>query len=508
MTVDTRAPRSEVCIGVTVQRPQASGWATSSPRATARSRSTSRASRRLRDAASRVLRTDDGKPREVARVPAERPARIATIWDGRVDGKPLAPGTYLVQAQVRDTAGNVGVTPAELEPGADPGPPGPDRARPHRAAAGAAGDRGRADGVLRRLARRAVPLARAPGRADSACVKRGSATDAERSSSARPRARRASTCSSCAPGAGTRRCRSWSRPSERVERARRRADDHLARHRQGRRLARSTACRTRSPTAARCAGRAMFVGDERAAGRASRTTSRRCSCSSTAADPLRPHERHRSRPHAQPARDRPRGRAVRRLAERWVTRSLGAAAAQVRDRRRQARAVRRRDSLRRGVRLRVRESEDAGTLLARDAADGGRPVRRAVRQAADAAGAPVDARQFEGDPAYGLMEGALDLPGFTQLEESASLGTRQGCWPRSAQPLTPGGGGRRPRRRARTPRELRPALSAVQLGKGIVIRVGLPEWPQRLDDPERRAGDPQHRRHPARRAAADPVRRR
>jgi hypothetical protein len=25
--------------------------------------------------------------------------------------------------------------------------------------------------------------------------------------------------------------------------------------------------------------------------------------------------------------------------------------------------------------------------------------------------------------------------------------------------------------------------SAVQLGKGTVIRVGLPEWPQRLDDP-------------------------
>ena len=33
-------------------------------------------------------------------------------------------------------------------------------------------------------------------------------------------------------------------------------------------------------------------------------------------------------------------------------------------------------------------------------------------------------------------------------------------------------------------RELRPALSATRLGKGTVIRVGLPEWPQRLDVPE------------------------
>jgi len=31
---------------------------------------------------------------------------------------------------------------------------------------------------------------------------------------------------------------------------------------------------------------------------------------------------------------------------------------------------------------------------------------------------------------------------------------------------------------------VRPALTAVGLGKGVVIRVGLPEWPQRLDVPE------------------------
>ena len=32
--------------------------------------------------------------------------------------------------------------------------------------------------------------------------------------------------------------------------------------------------------------------------------------------------------------------------------------------------------------------------------------------------------------------------------------------------------------------EERHALTAIELGKGLVIRVGLPEWTQRLEDPE------------------------
>ena len=81
------------------------------------------------------------------------------------------------------------------------------------------------------------------------------------------------------------------------------------------------------------------------------------------------------------------------------------------------------------------------------------------------------------------MEGALDLTGFTQLEESAPV-TGKG-----AKLLTGGRPAADPEEEAaatasgKDPRELRPALTAVQLGKGIVIRVGLPEWPQRLDDP-------------------------
>ena len=101
---------------------------------------------------------------------------------------------------------------------------------------------------------------------------------------------------------------------------------------------------------------------------------------------------------------------------RWVTRSL-------------ARRLRRyvteggnlavigADSLRRGVRLRVRESEDAGQLLRGTqpaAADpfGGRPARMRTTPA------PVSLSQYEGED-DALMTGALTLPGFTRLEELA-----------------------------------------------------------------------------------------
>jgi hypothetical protein len=137
------------------------------------------------------------------------------------------------------------------------------------------------------------------------------------------------------------------------------------------------------------------------------------------------------------------------------------------------------DSLRRGVRLRVRESEDAGTLLRATqpaAADpfGARPAR--VRTTPE----PVTLSQFEGDD-DALMTGALELPGFTRLEETASIGGGT-LLTAVGQPLSP-----EEETAAATsgdqPRELRPALTSVRLGKGTVIRVGLPEWTRRLDDP-------------------------
>ena len=175
-----------------------------------RARSTSAASRASRRR-FRVLRTDEGKPREVTKLELHGRAHRAGVGRRCVDGKPLDPGTYIVQAEVRDTAGNVGVTPAEFEVGAIPGRPGLTvrglAAQPPLRPV-TAGQR-----VEFRVDARgaAVPLARAPGgRLGGAQARHGDRPAC--SPSARPRARRASTCSSCAPAAGTRRCRSWSRP--------------------------------------------------------------------------------------------------------------------------------------------------------------------------------------------------------------------------------------------------------------------------------------------------------
>ena len=61
----------------------------------------------------RVFRTDQGKPKQVHRF--QRSGRRVR-WDGRVDGKPLDPGVYLVQAQVNDRAGNGGCRPSSSSP--------------------------------------------------------------------------------------------------------------------------------------------------------------------------------------------------------------------------------------------------------------------------------------------------------------------------------------------------------------------------------------------------------
>jgi hypothetical protein len=137
------------------------------------------------------------------------------------------------------------------------------------------------------------------------------------------------------------------------------------------------------------------------------------------------------------------------------------------------------DSLRRGVRLRVREDDDAGTLSRAPAPAPVDPVGARVAKERRTS-APVEVAQYEGQEDYGLMEGALSLPGFTRLEESTSLG--------GGKPLALVGEGLSPEEEAASQTggqapELKPALSAVQLGKGTVIRVGLPEWSQNLGEP-------------------------
>jgi FlgD Ig-like domain len=71
-----------------------------------------------------IFRMDDGDPRSVAEL--EIPAgRRSVEWDGRIGGKPAPPGTYLVRVTTRDRAGNPGSTPAEMPP-----QPGESRGRP------------------------------------------------------------------------------------------------------------------------------------------------------------------------------------------------------------------------------------------------------------------------------------------------------------------------------------------------------------------------------------------
>jgi flagellar hook assembly protein FlgD len=68
-----------------------------------------------RPKSARVVRMDGGEPRVVAELPSVSDTRTLT-WDGRVDGRPAPPGTYLVQVTARDRAGNLGRAPAEVPP--------------------------------------------------------------------------------------------------------------------------------------------------------------------------------------------------------------------------------------------------------------------------------------------------------------------------------------------------------------------------------------------------------
>jgi hypothetical protein len=72
----------------------------------------------------RVLRTDDGRPQEVSSFELPPNTREGE-WDGRAGDSPAPPGTYQVVAAVRDVAGNVGLSaPPHARNGAIRGQPG------------------------------------------------------------------------------------------------------------------------------------------------------------------------------------------------------------------------------------------------------------------------------------------------------------------------------------------------------------------------------------------------
>ncbi|MEA2310176.1 MAG: hypothetical protein QOE28_144 [Solirubrobacteraceae bacterium] len=167
--------------------------------------------------------------------------------------------------------------------------------------------------------------------------------------------------------------------------------------------------------------------------------------------------------------------------ERWVTRPL-------------ARRLRRyvldgghvatfgADTLRRGVTLRADAAGTAGDLL--------RPTQPSPRDPFGAtlapvrtAKTPVTIEQLEGTAAYGLLTGSPDgaLGGWSTLEESAAPPSGTKLLAALGVPATPADPNAPPD--APQP-EQRYALTASQTGKGLVIRVGLPQWTQRLADPE------------------------
>ena len=137
------------------------------------------------------------------------------------------------------------------------------------------------------------------------------------------------------------------------------------------------------------------------------------------------------------------------------------------------------DSMRRGVRLRVLDSEDAGTLL-----------RATQPTATDPFGARFGKPRTLSEPTTLVQyDGDSDLRPDGGRPQPSGVPAARGVGSRVPNPLVAVGQPLSPEEEAestttgKAPRELRPALTAVKLGKGTVIRVGLPEWPQRLSDP-------------------------
>jgi hypothetical protein len=473
MNVDTRAPVSKVCIGVrcSVNKPGEFGNIISQGdrRIPIYINGVSRAYRTHFN----ILRTDDGQPRRVHRLGLRRGGH-RLIWDGLVNGKPLDPGTYIVQSEVRDSAGNIGLTPTEVEVGA--------------VAAGRPG-----------LTVRGI-TAQPPLRPVTAGGRTEFFVDS-RSAPYRWRVRRVGSTRVYKRGSATAPNLVFRAPEDV-------SGLFLLELRSGRwhtsvpflvQAAKRSSILVVVPTITwlgtdkvddspfdgipntLAAGDSlrwprMFVGDNGLPAGwdevaqllvfLDRRKIRYDLTSDLDLDLTR-------NPRASDRKG-----VLLAGSMRWVTRSSG----------RRLRkyvtdggklAMFGSDSLRRGVRLRVREDDDAGTLSRATQPAAADPFgARLARERRT--GAAVSLAQYDGQEDYGLMEGALSLDGFTRLEEATSLTGKllaavgEGLTDEEAAQAETSG---------KAPADLRPALSAVQLGKGTVIRVGLPEWSQRLSDP-------------------------
>ena len=434
----------------------------------------------------RVIRTDTPEPQLVAKG-SRAPGLRRWKWNGMSGGKPVPPGVYVVQVRVRDRAGNVGSNPARVpfDAGDSPGPAGitvrtlaaqpplrpvtagekadffvDSRARPYRWSIRRVGGK--------RPVRRGKVAAGAKGPLELRAPRGTSGLYMVELQSGRHRtevpflvqARERATMLVVVPAI------TWLGTDP--------VDDPPLRDGMPDTLDRAGGGRVRWP-------RVFASEDGRPAG-----------LSSQVAPLLRYLDRNSIRYDLTSdldltLTDSPRASDRKAVllagSMRWVTRSLA------RRLRRYAQdgghlAMFGPETLRRGVTLRANDAESGGELL--------RPTQPSAEDPFGARLDPVrrpDAAQplsqLGGDPGYGLFVGTGGtLDGFSAFEESAVpeesgratvLGA-MGVAPPEPAPDAPAD---------EPPPETRYALTAVRLGEqGLVIRVGLPQWAQRLKEPQ------------------------
>jgi hypothetical protein len=434
----------------------------------------------------RVIRTDTPEPQLVAKG-SRAPGLRRWKWNGMSGGKPVPPGVYVVQVRVRDRAGNVGSNPERVpfDAGDSPGPAGitvrtlaaqpplrpltagekadffvDSRARPYRWSIRRVGGK--------RPVRRGKVAAGAKGPLELRAPRGTSGLYMVELQSGRHRtevpfivqARERATMLVVVPAI------TWLGTDP--------VDDPPLRDGMPDTLDRAGGGRVRWPR--------VFAGED----------GRPAGLSSQVAPLLRYLDRNSIRYDLTSdldlaLSDSPRASDRKAVllagSMRWVTRSLA------RRLRRYAQdgghlAMFGPETLRRGVTLRANDAESGGELLrptqpSPDDPFGARldPVRRS--------GAAQPLSQLGGDPGYGLFVGTGGtLDGFSAFEESAVpeeggrttvLGA-MGVAPTEPAPEAPAD---------EPPPETRYALTAVRLGeKGLVIRVGLPQWAQRLKEPQ------------------------
>jgi flagellar hook assembly protein FlgD len=472
MAVDTRAPASRVCVGFPCSDPQRRlGNIISQGDREVRLyvNGVSRHSPTI----LRILRTDQAAPTAVASlsVPA---GSHHYVWDGRVNGRPLPPGTYIVQAQVRDSAGNLGVTPAEIATGNVPGHPGLTvrgiAAQPPLRPVNAGG---RAEFFVD--SRGAAYRWRVRRLGDSAILKRGRATAPQLALRA-PRGPSGVYLLELSSGR-------WHTTVPFLVQAAKRSSLLVV-------VPAISWLGTDKVDDTPFDGIPNTLDDVGASVRWPRVLQGESGLPAGFADQVAPLIVFLDRQHVRyditsdldldltenpRASDRPG--VLLAGSERWVTRSLANRLKRyVSDGGRLA--IFGADTLHRTVRLRVHADGDSGTLSRATQPTPSDPFGAYVGRERRTP-APVAVSQYDGDD-NDLMTGALSLPGFTRLEESASLGTGKLLAavgePLSAQEEAAATQSGKPAR------AVHPALSEVQLGKGMVIRVGLPEWPQRLHE--------------------------